>query len=121
MKNAPNMSYSHKGHVVCHVLVGSKWITGINSHEHTSPAWTKVLRGEYTLATRHAEAHAIQQAQKLSEKIKKVYVFRFTKRGVLTMAKPCQYCMMLLEDAGVKPRDVFYSDWNGNICRLNHD
>ena len=64
---------------------------------------------------RHAEAHALQLAERSGGRIKKVYVMRMTKSGKLTMAKPCKDCQARLWLAGVRARDVQYTNWEGSF------
>jgi tRNA(Arg) A34 adenosine deaminase TadA len=44
-----------------------------------------------------------------------ILVVRLKKNGSLSMAKPCPSCLKALLYSGIK--DIYYSDWNGNIQR----
>lgn len=59
----------------------------------------------------HAEARVLRKAGLGAT----LYVLRFTRKGKLVMAKPCADCMKMITALRVK--DVYYSDWDGNICR----
>ena len=53
-----------------------------------------------------------------------LYVWRIStptprKKPVLTMARPCIHCQALLWRRGVKARNVWYADWQGQFRRMN--
>lgn len=64
----------------------------------------------------HAECHTILSAGMDNCKRHNLLVVRVDSRGNLTMAKPCPSCTELIKHVGIK--DVFYSDWNAGIQRL---
>jgi len=73
------------------------------------------------MLTIHAEAQALKKAKAEGGKITHVLVLRFNKHGGFAMARPCQHCQDQLREAGVRERDVYYSDWVGSITRLEGD
>lgn len=111
-----------KGYVVCLILVGNSWVVGNNDRLDISKKYEKVTRdGQRKRYSRHAEEHALSLAKKKGGKIRRVIVLRWLKKGAVhsVMAKPCPSCHSLLNEAGVKDRDIFYSDWNGEIRCMN--
>lgn len=44
-----------------------------------------------------------------------IYVYRELRDGTISCARPCQACMKLIKDLGIK--NVYYSDWNGDFIR----
>lgn len=90
----------------------------MNDRDKTSPAWRKQYPDGAVRYTRHAEAAALQLAERYGGKIKSVLVIRLDKKGNATMAKPCPDCMERLWKAGVRARDVQYTDWKGDVVEL---
>jgi len=107
---------SFHGKVVCIVRAGKRYVVGIND-EKTSPKWTRRMSNGDIKSSRHAEMHALQLAERSGGKIKEVIVLRWTKRGRLTMARPCQHCKEKLEARGVSERIIWHSNWEGKIVR----
>lgn len=64
----------------------------------------------------HAEAHAVFSHGMDNCKYHNLLVVRVDSKGRLTMAKPCASCTELIKHVGIK--DVFYSDWNSGIQKL---
>ena len=48
-----------------------------------------------------------------------LHVIRFTKKGTVTMAKPCKYCRAYLARKGVKT--VMFTNWNGEWEKMKID
>tara|TARA_Y100000389_G_C17450756_1_gene514621 strand:+ start:514 stop:792 length:279 start_codon:yes stop_codon:yes gene_type:complete len=72
----------------------------------------------------HAEVNAINKLP-INNKRKKVnvFVFRTNKSGkVLTMAKPCDNCIKYIKQnlriKGYRLNNIFYTDFNGYIMKL---
>jgi tRNA(Arg) A34 adenosine deaminase TadA len=63
----------------------------------------------------HAEAHSIFSAGLDNCRGHSLLVVRVEANGRLTMAKPCECCTELIKHVGI--RNVFYTDWSGNIIR----
>lgn len=102
------------GKTVCLIQVGKRWVIGENAPK-TSPKLRRTFPdGQSTYGT-HAEDRALQLASRSGGKIRRVIVLRWTKRGTLSMARPCRHCEARLRLAGVKMRDLWYSDWNGEV------
>lgn len=64
----------------------------------------------------HAESnciisHGLDNCDDLS-----ILVVRSNSFKEFTMAKPCDACMKLIKEVGIK--HVYYTDWQGNIVRL---
>ena len=105
----------HTYHLVAWTKVGSSTVFGTNSErcstkfERTHPDGTKGFH-------LHAEMDLIRKFKPGT--VKEITVTRFSKRGRLTMSKPCEYCQRFLREHGVKK--VNYTDWDGkwNIMKL---
>lgn len=110
-----NLVKPKPGKVLCLIKVGNRWVVGENDQSRTSPAFMKRLSDGAITMTQHAEARALQLARRAGGRIKDVIVLRWTKRGKLSMAKPCAHCTEMLWKSGVKARDVRFSNWDGNI------
>lgn len=67
---------------------------------------------------KHAERAALQLADRIGGRIRRVVVMRWTKDGALALSKPCEACQIALYGAGVRPRDVWYSTDEGTLERL---
>lgn len=103
---------------VCVMQVGNRYVVGVNDRQKTSPNWQKRMPDGELKYTRHAEAHALQLAHRAGGRIKKVMVFRINKRGQLAMARPCKDCQLRLWDAGVRLRDITYTNWEGDLVNM---
>ena len=58
----------------------------------------------------HAELHAIIGIYKTDLTNATVYVYRERLDGLIGLSKPCIYCQVILEEAGIKK--VFFTDPN---------
>lgn len=105
-----------RGNTVCLINVGNRWLIGQADRNRTSPHWEKFYENRKQVKyTRHAEAHALQLADRIGGKIKKLIVLRFRKDGTITMAKPCFHCQEMLKEHGIPFKIVYYSDDKGEI------
>lgn len=104
------------GRVVCVIRTGKRYFIGIND-DKTSPKWQRKMSNGDVKSSRHAEMHALQLAQRVGGKIKEIVVLRWTKRGKLTMARPCSHCKKRFDEAGINQRIIWHSDWDGNRVR----
>lgn len=50
----------------------------------------------------HAEEQAIKACGKANLSGSSIYVYRQKKNGSLAIARPCEHCMQILKDSGVK-------------------
>jgi deoxycytidylate deaminase len=64
-------------------------------------------RGYYSI---HSESAAIMDARGNGDTL---IVVRIRKNGKLTMAKPCDKCLLFAKENGIKK--IVYSDWLGEI------
>lgn len=55
----------------------------------------------------HAEVRAIINSGKRNLTGYNIYVYRETKRGYPALARPCEHCLGILEDVGI--RKVYYT------------
>jgi len=74
----------------------------------------KLSREGFEIAAAHAEFAALIQVPRYYTGRLKVYVTRVTRRGTLSLARPCEHCMKMLKDRGVKDRDIVYTSIEGN-------
>lgn len=107
------------GKVACLIKVSNRWILATNDRERTSPKYRRSFKDGFELTSEHAEMRALQMARKIGGKIKEVVVLRWRMDGVLSMARPCRKCQEFLINHNVKSRDIYYSDWNGEIICMN--
>ncbi len=109
------MNNNQPFHLVAWAKKGSSFIYGVNSDECSAKFKRRYRDGQvgYHL---HAEMALLKKC-KVNE-IDTIHVIRFSKKGVVTMSKPCNYCQKFLRRHGVKK--VFYTDWNGtwNLLKL---
>jgi len=112
MTNPPN---PRPGKTICLIQAGKHWVVGENNPEKTSPKLKRAMPNGHSTYTIHAEDRALQLADRNGGKIKRVIVLRWTKSGRLSMARPCEACEARLLEAGVKHRQISYSDWGGKI------
>jgi deoxycytidylate deaminase len=68
------------------------------------------LRKDYGYYSQHAEARAVLNSNGCGDTI---VVARRGRDGKVTMSKPCEKCMRLLKNKGIKK--IFYTNWEGNI------
>lgn len=105
-----------KGNTICLINVGNRWLIGQADRNRTSPRWKKLYENRQQVKyTRHAEAHALQLANRIGGKIKKLIVLRFRKNGTIAMAKPCSHCQEMLIEHKIPFGIVYFSDDNGEI------
>lgn len=71
--------------------------TGINRMKKTHPQY---FNGEFDRGI-HAEFDAIRKLSRSALKGASIYVFRFSSTG-LAMSRPCDHCMDLLMEKGLK-------------------
>ena len=102
------------GKTICLIQVGKRWVIGENTPKTSPRLARRFPDGQSTYGT-HAEDRALQLASRSGGKIRRVVVLRWTRAGRLSMARPCPYCEARLVAAGVKLRNVNYSDWSGEV------
>lgn len=108
-------NYTFKGNVLSlgAVLFRGNTIYCLDYNKNkTHPA----LQGLYKYPFLHAEAsvlirHGLDNCVGLD-----LAVFRINKDNKFTMSKPCNSCNKFLNIAGI--REVYYTDWNGSVCKL---
>lgn len=92
--------------VGCAVFKGSRFIRSSCNHMNKSDAGASKF---YDFPFPHAEYKAVKNLDTSNDYI--LYVARLTKDGNHAMAKPCDSCMKMLSESGVKA--VFYTTENG--------
>ena len=88
------------------VARGNKLISVAHNQYRTHP------KSNTTYKYVHAEMRAILNARG-DTKGADIYVFRKNKLGELAIAKPCEHCMELIAEAGIK--NIFYTDTNSYL------
>lgn len=66
----------------------------------------------------HAEIDALMTVPRQARSKVTLYVYRLTRTGQITMAKPCEICQTYLLAEGVDLRNVWYTDWSGQWTRM---
>jgi hypothetical protein len=102
------LNNAHDYHLVAWAKRGSSIVYGTNS-SRCSTRFRRVHPDGTEGFHLHAEMDLIRRFK--PGEISEVTVTRFSKRGNLTMSKPCLYCQKFLREHGV--RKVYYTDWNG--------
>jgi len=117
---AANRYYSENGNLGhgCHTLIaiavdsnGIIIAKGINSYSKTHPlqaGYAKKMGREDAIYL-HAEIAALVKCRRDPYIM---FVFRFNKKGKLSMAKPCPICNLAMKEAGIKK--IVYTT-NGGI------
>ena len=107
-----------KANVVCHILYGKTLFIGKNS-DKTSPRYKKLLPDGAVSYSTHAECNAMDKLpHDVNPSRLKVYVYRYGARGELRMARPCKDCMYRLLSIGIKPKNIWFSNPDGDIERV---
>jgi len=70
---------------------------------------------DYVSHCRHAEVDAIKKVSDVT-KIECIVIVRKTKDGTPSMARPCNICQQVIEEAGID--NVYYSDEEGKLRRF---
>lgn len=110
-KEAGNCDMRHK--LGCVVLKGNRVLASAhNQRRHAFLPKRSWQRREGTVC---AERMALL---KLLDKANNsvVYVGRVNEKGDFLLAKPCEACMNMMRDLGIKK--IFYSDGNGNFKEM---
>jgi len=107
-----------KANVVCHIIYGRTLFEGRNS-EKTSPRYRRLCPDGNVAYARHAEMHALDQLPHDVNPCRlKVHVYRYDSRGNRRMAKPCKDCTYRLLSMGIRPRNIWFSNTNGEMERM---
>ena len=117
LKKIKNIALSNGDdfHVVA-VLVRKKSIVKIKANaQQNHPKFKRVYKDKVESYQLHAEMNVLR----FSRPGDIIYVFRFLKDGTITMAKPCVFCQGFILKYGIK--EVYYSDWNGNLKKLTRE
>jgi len=105
-------------HVVAMARVRHSIYIGTNSFK-TSPSYFRRMPNGVEMYTEHAEMNLLKKLRGTDLSKVVIYVFRFMANDELGMSRPCQACQTMLKNAGVKPRNVFFTDKLGNWQVLN--
>lgn len=99
--------------------VGSSIFVGWSSKK-TSPKYHRIYPSGDVKCSRHAEMHVLNKLPKSVKKSRvELFVFRVRPGGGLGMARPCIFCQSLLKKSGIKPHNIWYTDWDGEWKRLD--
>ena len=94
--------------------LGKTPLIGVAS-ESTSPRFKRVYDKGLPRFTRHAEMHVSDLLE--GRDCGRIYVYRRTATGRLTMARPCRHCRMYMRKAGVTAT-IYYTNWEGQWRKL---
>lgn len=101
-------------HVVAWVERGKTPVIGVNGCAE-KPEFRRRFKDGKECFISHAEMDAVSKLRDISPH-DVLHVMRFTKRGNISMAKPCKYCQQYLRKKGIKK--VRYTDWNGEWQKM---
>lgn len=105
------MNNNHSFHLAAILFRNKSVVKVANNSDKTHPRFARRYKDNHEGHQLHAEMSVLLAARPGDN----VFVFRFTKDGELSMAKPCEFCQKFLKQAGIKT--VTYSDWDGNMIR----
>lgn len=101
--------------VACVAKLGkSQWVAANNRKTHPC-GWKKFKNGQEASCT-HAEMQSLHKIPRQSRPFVELFVMRFLKNGILSMAQPCERCQKMLRQNGVKY--IYYTDWEGRWCKF---
>ena len=101
-----------------HHLAALLWRRGklirIGTNGKQSAAFKKYYSGDQSNTSyfSHAESDALLR----SESVDRLEILRWTKRGILTMAKPCEFCQSLIRQSELA--SVRYTNWEGQWSKF---
>jgi deoxycytidylate deaminase len=97
------------------ILIRRKRIVRVGTNStKTHPRFLRTYKNGEENAGLHAEMDVLRFAKPGDT----IIVYRFSSKGVLTMAKPCHHCERFIIEAGIK--NVIYSDWNGEMIKAGY-
>ena len=112
-----NMKPPGRAHVAACAQLGKTQWMGINSSK-THPEALKTFRNGEQGSCLHAEIDAIVKIPRDTRHKIKLFVMRFRKDGILTMARPCRMCRTFMNKVGVDAKNVYYTNWDGEWEKL---
>ena len=111
---ASQSPYRHKIGAVITDKKGKVISTGVNIRKtHPKQFLYAQKTGNEKKIYLHAEVSALVKCRKIPYSI---FVVRVNSKGELRLAKPCESCMLALEQVNIK--NIYYSDNNGNIQHI---
>lgn len=103
---------------ICTLVIGRHVIQATNDGK-SSPAFKMRYEDGSIAHHGHAETRAIQKAGKRSNLSNaKVYVHRIMADGTVSMAKPCVHCQAFMFRRGMKARNIWHTNWQGEYERM---
>lgn len=95
-----------------HLITAYGW--NKNKTHPRAKNYTRKIHAELAalIASRLSETREIRSDLKNSD----MYVARLTNGGFLATSKPCDDCMVLIQEVGIK--SVTYIDEGGRVCRM---
>lgn len=97
--------------------VGKNLFVGINKKK-THPLGIAIRRDVEVQIGIHAELDALLQVPESRRERAQLFVARLTPNNHLTYSKPCDRCMEIIRQFGVRLKNVFYTDYSGRWVRL---
>lgn len=110
-----------KGNVIAILEISSSIYIGVNSTK-SSPKLVYLHDDGKETSTMHAEASALASARRAGHedciRYGRLTVLRFLSSGKIGLSKPCKHCLRILQDSGLKAKNIYYSSNDGQIERL---
>ena len=109
-----------KDQTIALLFHGNKLNIGYSDRERTHTKAKKRYKDNTIGYSVHAEFDALRRLPKdYSPGRITLIVFRKTAKNLYGMAKPCENCQFLIDQYRIRHRNVFFTDWNGKLRRLN--
>lgn len=90
---------------------------GWNTYK-THPKLKRTLENGFENSCFHAETKALYKVPKKYRNKIKLFVTRVNNQGKLIMSKPCEHCQLILKKEGVKFKNVWYTNQEGDWVNL---
>lgn len=98
--------------VVAIAQLGKTFYFGVNSKK-THPAYQRLEHDGTLTSSHHAEFDAMKRVPVRKRRLVKLYVMRFDRAGNPVLARPCEHCQKILQQMGVKAKNIHYTTEEG--------
>lgn len=106
------LSNGQEYHLASLLIRGKSIIREGTNQQKTHPAFQRKYKDGSTSAHLHAESDVLRFSQPGDTLI----VARFSKRGEMTMAKPCPYCCRDILRYEIDK--VYFTNWDGKLVKM---
>ena len=115
-KSISELSKFPRIHIGCIVVNKNKVISSGYNKRKTDPIqkqYNQYLDYQQTLATNfiHAEVDAMKSVKYMDLAQASIYIYRKDNNGKMAMCRPCNACMQMIKDLGIK--HIFYTTEEG--------